>query len=328
MKKAYVYMNYDNIIVLETYLNVIKNGLEKKGYKCEKIWSLDGVPTKSLIVFSAATDVFRFYLKGYKNVLLWQQGIAGEESFMRNHSNIRKIILNFIDCYAMKKARGIFFVSSYMKKYYEKMACTDFSKKCYIMPCFNEQLDNSVFEKKDYSKKTFAYVGSLSVWQCFEETAELYSKIEKAIPNTFFKVLTFDVEKAERIINEKQIKNYCVKCVPKEDVQDELKDISFGFIIRRDTEVNRVATPTKLSSYLSVGVLPIYSSCLRDFHTQANGKSFALVTDIGENIDELISKISIGVDKLTVQQEIIDLFETYYSAENHSKNISFLSTVT
>ena len=40
-----------------------------------------------------------------------------------------------------------------MQEYYEKLAHTSFSHKAYVMPCFNEVLDNKIFEKKDYSKK-------------------------------------------------------------------------------------------------------------------------------------------------------------------------------
>lgn len=326
-KKAYIYMNYDNIVVLETYLDIIMKGLVLKGYHCEKIWSLDKISKNDLVVFSTSVSLFKYYFKGYRNVILWQQGIAGEESYMRNHSSLRKYILNFVDCFAMKKAKLLFFVSEAMKFYYEKMMNTDLSKKCYIMPCFNTILDESVFNNKDYSNKTFAYVGSLSVWQCFEETVDLYSKIEKNFSNAFLKVLTFETEKAEAIIRKKQLKNYSVTCVEKEKIYDELTDISFGFILRRDVIVNRVATPTKISSYLSVGVLPIYSSCLTDFFSQSREKSYAFISDIGDNNDDLMRWIDEKKDIECIKNEIKALFDDYYSVDCHAKQISMLSQI-
>ena len=179
-----------------------------------------------------------------------------------------------------------------MQEYYEKLAHTSFSHKAYVMPCFNEVLDNDIFERKDYSKKVFTYVGSLDLWQCFNETVEIYAEIEKRIPDVFFKVLTFNTEKANAMIKEKNIKNYSVACVPKEQVKSELEDATYGFIIRHDIEVNRVATPTKISSYLSAGVLPIYSTCLKDFHAQAHGKAFAYALNPEEDIDGLIHFIN------------------------------------
>lgn len=320
-KKAYIYMNYPNVVVLNVYLDVIKEALVRLNYECEYIKDFNGVSKQDLIVFPMGKDAFKYYFKGYRNFILWQQGATGAESFMRHSSKIRSGILNYMDCFAMKKAKMIFYVSQYMQEYYEKMAHTSFEHKAYVMPCFNEVLDKELLEKKDYSKKVFTYVGSLDLWQCFNETVDIYAEIEKRIPDVFFKVLTFNTEKAKEIIKAKNITNYSVACVPKEQVKSELENATYGFIIRHDIEVNRVATPTKISSYLSAGVLPIYSTCLKDFHAQAHGKAFAYALNPKEDIDGLIQFINSDLDKSLVQQEIDDLFSTYYSKDYHVSNI-------
>lgn len=314
-------MNYPNVVVLNVYLDVIKEALVRLNYECEYIKDFNEVSKKDLIVFPMGKDAFKYYFKGYRNFILWQQGATGAESFMRHSSRIRSGILNYMDCFAMKKAKMIFYVSQYMQEYYEKMAHTSFEHKAYVMPCFNEVLDKELLEKKDYSKKVFTYVGSLDLWQCFNETVDIYAEIEKKIPDVVFKVLTFNTEKAKEIIKAKNVKNYSVACVPKEQVKSELENATYGFIIRHDIEVNRVATPTKISSYLSAGVLPIYSTCLKDFHAQAHGKAFAYALNPKEDIDGLIQFINSDLDKSLVQQEINDLFSTYYSTESHITNI-------
>lgn len=319
--QAYVFFTRNNVEVTRTYLDTISAALRNVGYSCKFVTSLYEIPKSSLIIFATGVDAFKYYFKGYRNIVLWQQGATGAESFMRHGSKIRKFVLDFMDCFVMKRAKMVFYVSQYMKEYYEKMARADFTEKSYVMPCFNESLDSSVFDKKDYSRKTFTYIGSLSVWQCFSETAEIYAEIEKKIPDAFFKVLTFDTENAERILREKNIKNYSVACVPKEKVKQELEEVSFGFIIRRDVDVNRVATPTKISSYLSAGVLPIYSSCLKDFHAQAQGKNLAIAQNPGEDVDAAVRFVSGNIDKNVVQKEIEDLFDSYYSVENHINKI-------
>lgn len=325
MKKAYIYISYPNIVVLKDYLDVIKEALSESGFQCEYIKDFNHVEKRDLIVFPMGNDAFKFYCKGYHNIILWQQGATGAESFMRHKSKLRRSVLNIMDCFVMKKAKMVFYVSQYMQQYYEALAHEDFHDKAYIMPCFNEVLTPGTLEKKDYSKKIFTYVGSLDLWQCFDETAEIYSEIEKKIPDAFFKVLTFHTEKATQILKEKKIRNYSVARVPKEQVKKELEEATYGFILRRDIDVNRVATPTKISSYLSAGVLPIYSSCLKDFHAQAEGKSFAFALNPGDSVDELVRYINNGVKKETVQQEIKDLFSTYYSTENHIRNITALA---
>ncbi len=323
-KKAYIFFIRNNIEVTKNYLNIICSALNIAGYECEFVTSLKGISRKALIVHAVGLDAIKCYIKGYHRIFIWQQGANGEESYMRNNSNIRRLILDKIDCFVMKKAKLIFFVSEYMRKYYEELFNTKFCDKSYVMPCFNENFELKKIEKKDYRKKNFVYVGSLDLWQCFDETVKLYAEIEKVIPDTFFKVLTFNTEKAERILQDNNIKNYSVNCVPKEQVKEELYDCTYGFVIRRDVEVNRVATPTKISSYLSSGVLPIYSTCLKDFHKEANGKSFAFSYDISDDAEHLISCIGNEINAEKVMSEIEELFNTYYSEELHIKQISDL----
>lgn len=320
-KKAYIYINYHNIVVLSVYLDVIKEALSRLNYECEYIKDFDGVSKQDLIVFPLGKDAFKYYHKGYRNIMLWQQGANGAESFMKHKSKARRLVLNYMDCFVMKKAKMIFFVSQYMKEYYESMAHANFEKKAYVMPCFNENFDSNIIAKKDYSKKTFTYVGSLALWQCFSETVGIYAEIEKRIPNTFFKVLTFDTEKAKEILEENNIKNYSVACVPKEQVKKELEDVTYGFIIRHDIDVNRVATPTKISSYLSAGVLPIYSSCLDDFNRIVKGKKCAFGVQSITELSSLLKFVKENPDEITIKEEITGLFENYYNTQMHIDNI-------
>lgn len=323
MKKAYFYTNYNNIVVLKTYLDVIKSALTNCGYECTYVKSLEAIDKESLIVHVMGIDAVKYYLKGYKNFILWQQGATADESYMRNHSKIRYWILNKIDVFAMKKAKFILFVSDYMRHHYEELAHRSFLDKSYLMPCFNEQLDSQIFRRKDYANKTFCYVGSLDLWQCFRETVGLYKSIESEIPNTKLKILTFDVEKGRQILNEFGIVNYEIKQVPKEQVKQELIESSYGFIIREDNMVNRVATPTKFSSYMSAGVIPIYSSCLIDFDTESKSKNMKYALGLPQKIDmtKIIEFLNNDVDTEEIQAEYDNLFSTYYSENYHANNI-------
>ena len=226
----------------------------------------------------------------------------------------------------MKKAKFIFFVSEYMRKHYEELGRCSFENKSYIMPCFNEVLDESVFKQKKYTDLTFCYVGSLDLWQCFRETVQLYKSIEYSLQNTKLKVLTFSVDEGTRILKEYGVQNFEIKQVPKEQVKQELIESSFGFIIRHDNMVNRVATPTKFSSYLSAGVIPIYSSCLTDFDALSKSEGMKYVLGISQEInpEEIVTFIKRDV----VLQEICDeykrLFSSYYSIDYHTCRITKL----
>ncbi len=326
MKKAHIYINYPNVVVLQSYLDVIKDALCRLGYVCEYVKELSGVDKKDLIVFPVPMDAMKFYFKGYRNYIFWQQGVTADESFMRNHNRIRYWILNKIDLFAMKKAKAVLYVSDYMKQHYETIGKYSFSNKSYIMPCYNEVFDPSVYDLKDYSKKVFTYVGSLELWQCFEQTATLYKSIEESIPNTFFKVLTFDTKGAEKILKEKGVRNYEVKCVPKEEVKKELIATTYGFILREDNMVNRVATPTKISSYMAAGVIPIFSSCLIDFSKQAQRMKYAKqINSFSQgSIQEVIDYIKKPIEVDSIKDEYRGVFESYYNTDLHSAQLSNL----
>lgn len=317
-KQVYFYINYNNIVVLKTYLDVIRQAFEEEGYDCKYVETVQGLDKNAIIVVPMGTDACKFYIRGYKNLILWQQGVTSEESFLRNQSKLRKKILNLIDCFSMRKAMLVFYVSKELEKYYEKEARCSFKSKAYIMPCFNETFIPDVIDKKDYSKKVFTYVGSIDIWQCFEETVQLYATIEQVFPESFFKVLTFKVDEAKKIIESYHIKNYSVACVAKEQVKQELMDCSYGFILRKNIVVNQVATPTKFSSYLSAGVLPIYSSCLRDFYSHFKDMDIACDADDYESVIEFVKEER---DTDRVKAEINYIFDSYYNAIFHTESI-------
>ncbi|WP_294001638.1 hypothetical protein [uncultured Megasphaera sp.] len=324
-KKAYIYINYPNIVVLKCYLDVVKAALTKNGYSCEYIKDLRQVSKKDLIVFPMGKDAYIYYHKGYRNYILWQQGVTAEESYLRHRSNIRRVILNYMDDYAMKKAKVILYVSTLLRSYYESVSHCSFKEKSYIMPCFNESLRGIDLSQKDYDKFRFTYVGSLSVWQCFDETLNIYKRIEELVPNASIKILTFQEDEAQERAKKIGIKNYEIKTVPKEQVRQELKDVSYGFVIRKDNIVNRVATPTKLSSYLASGVLPIYSTCLRDFCRVTSKMNIALPLDdnnVEKATQNILDFINMDKNKSAIESEIVKLFSTYYSKEYHTEALA------
>lgn len=329
MKEAYIYFNYTNKEVLQDYLDIVKKSLEDMGYSVCYTKDLSKVKKNSLIVFPVAYDAFKYYLKGYRNFILWQQGAVADESYMRNSSKLRYHILNIIDVFMMKKARCILYVSEEMRRTYEQRGRCSFGDKSYVMPCFNEEYVESIFSQKNYANKIFTYVGSLAEWQCFDQTIDLYKKIEEKIPQSKIKVLTFEVGKAKSLIEGKGIKNYEVKCVPKEQVRHELIEATYGFIIREDNVVNRVATPTKFSSYIAAGVIPIFSSCIKDFKTLSDNYSYVMSIDDTslKSVSDIVEFANKNVAKEYIMKEYKNIFETYYNKSLHRLKLAQLFKV-
>lgn len=310
-----------NAEVTDYYLDVIASLMEACGEKkYEDDVDLKQCKMEDIIIAPTAVDFVKLYFKGYKNQIYWMQGIDAEESYMRNGSKLRKYVLDVITRFAMKRAMAIFYVSEEMKKYEEGKFGISTDRKCFIMPCFNvSRIEALQVDERKYKKNIFTYVGSLSKWQCFEETLDFYKQIEKIDTNAELKIFTFAKDEARRIVERKKIKNCTVSSVAPEKMTEALADVKFGFVLREDDPVNRVATPTKLSSYLSAGVIPIFSKYLKDFYDRTDSFEYVVpVSDFKptEKLQKLLVE-EIEIKKLI--SEYMELFNTYYNPQYYIK---------
>lgn len=306
-----------NAEVTDYYLDVIGSIMEACGEKkYDETIELKQCDKKDIIIAPTAVDFIKIYFKGYKNIIYWMQGLDSEESFMRNGSKLRCFVLDLITKFSMKNALAIFYVSEEMKKYEENKFHISTDEKSFIMPCFNVSRTEALQkDESKYKKNIFTYVGSLSKWQCFEETIDFYKQIEKIDSNAELKIFTFAEEEAKKIVASKEIKNCIVTSVSPDKMTEALADVKFGFVLRENDPVNRVATPTKLSSYLSAGVIPIFSKYVKDFYNRTANFEFVVpISDFKPN-DKLYKLMTdeINVDKLV--SEYMDLFNSYYNPD-------------
>lgn len=313
--------NYENKEVINDYLNIIGEAYKKNGGKIEFVDSVKKIKKNELVLVPVFTDVIRLLLSGNRNIIYWVQGLDAEESYIRNNKKIRYYIINLLVKVCLEKSLFIFFVSNEMKKFYEKKY-NIIINNYYIMPCFNEKIHLELFDYKGkYSNGVFAYVGSLAKWQCFEKTIYMYKKIEENFKNTKLLILTFDKETAKKIIDKYDIKNYTIDCVEKKEVSSRLKEAAYGFVIREDIPINNVSTPTKISSYMSAGLIPIFSNVIKDFDLYS--KKLNYVCSIDNNnylskVEELLNKEVVIKD---IKEEYNQVFSTYYSREFYINDI-------
>lgn len=257
-----------------------------------------------------------------ERVIYWVQGIAPEESYMRNQSKIRSVILSLFEKRALKSSDFVVFVSDYMRIHFEKKYRMTFPEdKYYVMPCFNTPIFESSFEYNDkYTNNVFTYIGSMSPWQNFDNILKVYEEIEKlGLPNTKLEIYTSEKDIALEKIKNTAIFNYSIDYVKNEELHRVLSKVKYGFILREDNEVNRVSTPTKISTYLANGVIPIYSKCLSSFRDIARNMQYAIVEE--EIINKVIELSSITINKEDIYREYKRLFDTYYSPEHNINSL-------
>lgn len=305
-----------NSVVTDYYLDIIGGMCAKKGKLYGYSHPLSACEKNDIIIVPTATDFLKVYLRGFRRIVYWMQGIDAEESYLKHRSLWRKKVLDLLTCFALKKAKAVFMVSNEMKRYEEEKFKLNLEKKSFIMPCFNVSKEQGLLliEKKKFTKNVFTYVGSLSQWQCFSQTVDLFKQIESKYDDAELKVFTFSEETAKHILIEKGVKNFTVSAVPPDQMTCALKDVKFGFVLRDNIPVNNVATPTKLSTYLSAGVIPIYSNSLMDFYEKTHGLNYCIPVDDNTRIpDKLVELIENPVDYELLSKEYNMLFDTYYN---------------
>lgn len=315
--------------VVKTYMDIIRNACIETGLGCKTVAYKQKQDKKRDIIVTDSPLVSIYYIiAGYKHHITWFQGISPEESYIKNKSKFRYRILSLVEYIVLRRAQLLFFVSEKMKLFYEAKYNLKLDNKSYIMPCFNElSIYHDSFEiAKKFQKNKFIYIGSLSEWQCFNQTVELFSEIEKRSHSSVeLHVLTSQKDKAIKILKENKIKNFYVDYKQPQDLHDYIKDMKYGFILRKNIDVNQVATPTKLSNYLANGIIPIYSECLDSFHRLNQqiqlGIPCNIEDGIARNAEIIIKHMEKDLKSKTVRDKCSLAFTSYYNKEKYVDEI-------
>lgn len=319
-----LYYPYINTEVTSFYFGIIEEAICIRGDNVIKIEKLrrNKCNREKYIIVSSLFDAIRAKWCGYKECIFWMQGVVPEESYARHHSWIRKKILDFVEKITLASSDKLILVSHEMKKHLShKHSCA--LPECFIMPCFNEELDEKhMLYPKEYISNSFVYVGGLSKWQCFDEIVRIYSFIERNVENTELVVFTKQTDEAKKIIKQYEIKNSRVSYAAVSELAEKIRGLKFGFVIREDIILNQVATPTKLSNYLANGIMPIYSGCLKNFSEEMDKCPYAIKLDSIYDEKEIMEKIirnglMENVDRQAVMQEYKRVFEIYYCKEKY-----------
>lgn len=227
-------------------------------------------------------------------IIIWFQGILAEEHMMLNNysfkSKIVNVVFNRCEKYVLKKAFFSFFVSKAMIQYFEKKHDIKIGSNQVVMPCYNKLINEGLFlsPKKELS---FVYAGTLFSWQCFEETVEIFKEIEVLNSKAKFYIYTKEKETASIILKKYGVNNYELLFVSLEELDRELSQYEYGFLIRENHSINNVSTPTKMNSYLSVGLIPIYTDVILDFEQNLDLKEYSLKFDFSTSKKEIAIQV-------------------------------------
>ncbi len=311
------------------YIGMVVEALQKNGHE---VRVLDDISKQSLqhcskddwFITTHHKDIVKLWRYGYKNIINWFQGIYPEEDYMMHDSKLRYFAFNLLERFNLKHTRIGLFVSKYQIEHYI-IKWHNVPKKRHIIPCFNETLKRDSFYKDNkYKNNVFCYAGSLYKWQCFNETLAIYKQIEDVYGDVVsLKIFTGDIETAQNKVADLSIRNCTIAHVPQDQLQMELSNCKYGFIIREENIVNNVATPTKMGNYLSNGVIPIITPAVYSFRDIAKEYPHIIMLDDIKNLEKIEKSMREEINPDNILKEYSDLFDKYYNREKYVKELQY-----
>jgi hypothetical protein len=316
-----------NLIVTEYYYDLIRESISK--IKETRVLVHDDIldvickARSHWYVVGHEIDYLKLFIVGKRQIIIWKQGAGPEESFQRNNSITRYYVRNVIDKISIKYASFIITVSNELSKHLANKHLIDFKKRNYIIPCFNTNINKKSFVSTNkYKNNVFCYAGRLSIYQCFEESLDLYKKIEESgLNGVKLLVLTPEIDKALDVIRRKNITNYIVKYVNHTELPTALKDVKYGFALRDENVINKVATPTKLSTYMANGVIPIVRNTIGDFSKVIHSYKYFLRLSEISDVDDILASAKEAIEWEEVYSEYYKIFDKYYNRKEYVTNL-------
>lgn len=196
----------------------------------------------------------------------------------------------------LQDADQVFFVSRQMQHFYASKYGIS-PKRSAVVPCatsarvnLDPQLRSELRTKLGVqSNLVFVYSGSWRKYQMVQETVTFFSEIRKRIANAFFLILTGQVEEFRRSVQAQGLNpaDYTIMSLPHDEVFQVLQAADVGFLLRDDSVVNRVASPTKFAEYCICGLPVLLTRYVGDYSGEAEEHQLGFVLEQLEFTDAL-----------------------------------------
>ena len=290
---------------------------------------------KKIKIFHVHTmPCLRFFLpfKHFVSLLLLNDihGVVIEEKIYNNQLNNNSFqhkYHNFFEEKIMKCCDINFCVSKKMIEYYIKKHKLEFNN----FRLTRSTYDPEIFKDFDYSKKlsakkklglknkiVFLYMGHKKAWQLTEAVVNIFSDIQKHLPDSMIIFLSDDVEGITKSLQYYGIdkENYIITYVPHDEVPMYSYAADIAIILRDDSIVNRVASPVKFSEYIASGAMVIISNNIGDLPEIVKKYNIGYV--IKKNNNEIASHIAqlFNKDNRSLAEKSRYVAEKEFSVEN------------
>jgi hypothetical protein len=298
------------------YINTLATAAASLGYTLEHVTRLADVADGADVLVLECKSACRLcVMRPNAKVWLWMQGLFPEEARLQFSSRSREILWRCFERVSVLRVQGVVMVSQAMRQHFESRYPT-LDLKSFVLPCVNAELaPDCFFRPQKYTRPSFVYAGSLHKWQCFPQTLAVFKEVKALLADARLTVFTGEIAKARQMVQELDVEGVEIEHVSLAELQHRLAEFKYGFVLRADHIVNRVATPTKVSSYMAAGVIPIMTRAVHDYNQVLGGVRpmiLAAQLDVDQIARDIVRDHAIEHNAQDILCEYRRVFETYF----------------
>ena len=240
--------------------------------------------------------------------------------------------LKQVEEYVIRRVDRIFSVSTEMKKHFLKIYNIE-EKRISIVPCgidetvflFDEKTRDTMRKEMGLRNKlVFVYSGSMHPLQMPMAMLKLFREFYKLDKEVFFLILTFQVEKIEKLLKSELVppENYAALSVEHSKVPMYLNAADIGILLREKNIVNMVACPTKFAEYVACGLYVILTEKIGDISGIVRKEKIGEVVKSSLEESEMKSVVNkilakrVEIQKKGNKERIAQFAQTKYSWKN------------
>lgn len=196
---------------------------------------------------------------GHKMILDFHGCVIEEMEAM----NKPLFLLNNMKLYekvALENIKTFVSVTNNMSIYFKNKYPLSKEAKYIELPIYKDCKVNTNLIEKNSDIFTVIYSGKNQVWQ----NCEMMIKTIKEVLNLGsckhikFKIFSPDIDELSNLLQKHDILNIVsIESLSADELENEYTKAHFGFVLRDDNTINRVACPTKLIEYMQYGIIPI-----------------------------------------------------------------------
>ncbi len=230
--------------------------------------------------------------------LIWDcrgDAVAELRSYRRNPGLFGRVLLS-VRCSLMRVQRAAvrqlstraIFVSDALRSLSLGKSCRIPSE---VIPCaastklfyFSAELRTSFRRTLNIgaASTVFIYSGSISFFQCFDESVTLFRAVLRNDPDAVFLIVTPNIEAVRYALDGIPERNLRLQSATIADVNGFLNAADFGILLRRRDPINSVASPVKFAEYCLAGLPVIMTDAVEQSVQIGRELGNALMTELG-----------------------------------------------